>query len=455
MRGALTLLAFAVVCSPRAFAAAQPVQDVSLCELRQHAADFDHKLVRVHGTTGLAFESFTLYGPDCKDTKSTSVWLTFGGDVSDIAVYCCGDHSREPGQSFQIDGQAVPMLKDAAFEQFYRLLRASRNRMPDGEPCTGDCHFYKVSATLTGVFLAEKDTANEHVGYGHLGCCSLLVIKRVEEVAAERTMVPVGAFGCEKSEWEASSEEVPELDAYLQCHSNCTGPEESLVRGVAHHWHDFVVFSNGSTNGSYSDHTGPHPIEHLNWLAGNMLIGYTILAEENNPAKLFVTRQVCHPAGKNESLSEAISCDEYVTARPWNRERKQRFDKLIGESKYGIAEDMVAHSAEQLSSQGDQSWRKQSLPDAAHVLLLRQLDHWGVEPDSNLRTTRCADPQSFPDSHYLYAGCSWYSPDGMQEFSVDMMRTDPLGSSASPWLFKGANGRVCHSDPSLTTANVH
>ena len=454
MRGALTLLAFAVIWSPRASVAAQQVQDVNLCELRQHAADFDHKLVRVRGTADLAFEIFALYDPECKDS-STSVWLTFGGDVSDVAVFCCGDHSREPGHNIQVDGKAVPMLKDAAFEQFYKLLRASRNRMPDGEPCTSDCHFYKVSATLTGIFLAEKNTGKEHIGYGHLGCCSLLVIKQVEEVAAERTMVPIGAFSCEKSEWAADTKEVPELEGYIQCSSNCNTQTESLIKGVADHWHDSVVFSNGSTNGSYSDHTGPHPVEHLNWLADNMLIGYAILAEENNPAKLLVTRQVCHRTVKNEPLSQFISCDEYLTARPWTGAQQQRFDQLVGESKYGIAEDMLAHSAEQLSSQGDQFWRTQSLPDAAHVLLLRQLEHWGVELDSSLRTAGCADPQSLPDGHYLYATCSWYSPDGMQEFSIDMMRNGLPGSSASPWLFKGANGRVCHSDPNLTTANVH
>src|SRR6185437_5665928 len=306
-------------------------------------------------------------------------------------------------------------------EQFYKLLRASRNRMPDGEPCASDCRFYKVSATLTGLFLAEKTTGKEHVGYGHLGCCSLLVIERVEEVAAERTTVPVGAFDCEKSEWKTSSKEVPELDGYLQCYSNCTGPEESLLGSIAAHWHDSIAFSPGSTDGSYSDHTGPRPVEHLNWLADNMLTRYAILAEKDNPAKLSVTRQVCHPAIKSEPLSQFISCDEYLTARPWNGERKQRFDKLVSENKYGIAEDMIAHSAEHLSSQGDQSWRKQSLPDAAHVLLLRQVERWEVEPDSNLKTAGCSDPQSNPDGHYLYTSCSWYSPDGMQEFTVDMM----------------------------------
>src|SRR6185437_3487200 len=142
MRGALSLLAFVIICRPALFAAVQPGQDVNLCELRQHAADFDHKLVRVRGTADLAFESFVFYNPACKETKSTSVWLTFGGDVSDIAVYCCGDHSREPGHSIQIDGQPVSMLKDTAFERFYKLLRASRNRMPNGEPCASDCRFY-------------------------------------------------------------------------------------------------------------------------------------------------------------------------------------------------------------------------------------------------------------------------------------------------------------------------
>ena len=457
MRGALALLAFAIIWRPPVFAAAQTVQDVSLCELRQHGADFDHKLVRVRGTADLAFESFVLYNPECKKTNSTPVWLTFGGDVSDIAVYCCGDHSRRPGHNIQIDGQPVSMLKDAAFEQFYKLARASRNRMPDGEPCASDCHFYKVSATLTGLFLAEKNTANEHVGYGHLGCCGLLVIERVEEVAAEQTSVPVGAFGCEKSEWKATAKEVPELDAYLQCFSNCNKQTESLIRRVAAHWSDSLAFSSGRTNGSYSDHTGPQPVEHLNWMSDDMLTRYAILAEEADPAQLSVTRQVCHPTGAKEPLKHPISCDDYVTPPSQNRKRKQTFDKLVSESKYGLAEDMIAHSAEQLSSQGDQSWQKQSLPDAARVLLRRQLEHWELEPDSNLSAAGCAAPQSLPDGHYLYARCSWYSPDGMKEFSVDMMRrkTASLSSSRSPWLFKGADGRVCHSDPRLTTANVH
>ncbi len=67
-----------------AFGQAQPVQEVSLCQLRQNAREFDHKLVKVRGTVDFEFEDFTLYDPQCKDAKATPVWLTFGGDVSDM-----------------------------------------------------------------------------------------------------------------------------------------------------------------------------------------------------------------------------------------------------------------------------------------------------------------------------------------------------------------------------------
>jgi hypothetical protein len=217
MKPLLTVVTFISLFALPGLAESQTIQEISLCQLKQNAPEFDHKVVRVRGTASFGFEDFTLYDPHCTDHKGTAIWLTFGGDVSDIAIYCCGDHSREPGRNIRIEGESVSLLKDPAFDQFYKLLRASRNHMPNGERCTGDCHFYSVTATLTGLFLAN--TKGAFAGYGHLGCCSLLVIERVTDVSAEQNAVPLGMFSCAKTEWDPPAEELPELNKYLECAS--------------------------------------------------------------------------------------------------------------------------------------------------------------------------------------------------------------------------------------------
>ncbi|HEX6803829.1 MAG TPA: hypothetical protein VF133_09140 [Terriglobales bacterium] len=348
----LALIACAFLCPSILFAQPKPVHDITVCELRLHAGEFDHETVRVRGTADLEFEIFALYDPQCKDTKATDVWLTFGGDVSDIATYCCGDHSRRPGHVLELDGKPVPLRKDGAFEQFYKLVRASRNRTPTGAPCASDCHFYRVTATLTGVFLAEKNTEKEHLGYGHLGCCSLLIIEQVVGVSAERTAVPLS----------------------------------------------------GAQN-------------------------------------------------------EPISCDEYATASPQRPGQQRQFEELLNQNKFVLAEKMTADSAEQLSRRGDQAWRSKPLAMAAHAILIRELQHWALVADPKLRLDKCTEPASLDEQRYDYASCSWYSGDGMQDFSVNFMRkkknSPSATSSRSPWLLTSANARVCHVDAALATANIH
>jgi hypothetical protein len=77
----------------------------------------------------------------------------------------------------------------------------------NGQPCDGSlCNFYNVSATLVGLFLAAQDNPrNPRGGYGHLGCCHLLVIHQVSDVIAERTPVPADdvSFTCLAQTWQA------------------------------------------------------------------------------------------------------------------------------------------------------------------------------------------------------------------------------------------------------------
>jgi hypothetical protein len=91
--------------------------------------------------------------------------------------------------------------------EFIQKVRERRNRQANGRPCTGSlCNLYHVSATLTGLFLAApEDPQGGSKGYGHLGCCHLLVIQRVSEVVAERTPVPLDSvsFTCTTQTWQA------------------------------------------------------------------------------------------------------------------------------------------------------------------------------------------------------------------------------------------------------------
>ena len=434
-----------------ASAQSEPVQEVGLCQLRQHATEFDHKVVRVRGTVDLAFENFTLYDTECIDWKSTAVWLTFGGDVSGIATYCCGDHSREPGHFLEIDNRPIPLVKDAPYEQFHKLVYASRNRMPNGDPCLNDCHFYRVSATLTGLFLAERNTGNQHIGYGHLGCCSLLVIQKVSDVSAQRTPVPLGAFNCEQSTWEPKG--APEFENFASCSTSCDQKAETALEVVAAHWNDNVAIAKGRTD-RFGDITGPRPIEHLNWFSGDLLTSYAIVADRSMPRRFSVTRESCRSMSPQASGSPKISCDEYA-AGEWDTAHRRDYEQLIDKDDYTAAENMLAAWDEAQSSHGDQSWRAKALPLAADAVLRRQLRRWGIAADPNLSSVKCSGPESLDVQRYGYASCSWYSQDGMQEFGVVFLAKRISGTStASPWLLNSVSARICHADPSLATANV-
>lgn len=434
-----------------AYAQSEPVQEVGLCQLRQHAAEFDHKVVRVRGTVDLAFENFTLYDPECSDWKPTAVWLTFGGDVSDIATYCCGDHSREPGHVFEIDNRPVPLVKDAAYEEFNKLVSASRNRMPNGEPCLNDCHFYRVSATLTGLFLAEKDTAHQHIGYGHLGCCSLLVIQKVSDVSAVRTYVPLGVFNCEQSTWKPERE--PDLESYTDCVTACDKKAKAALETVVAHWKDTTVSARGRID-QFGDSTGPNPIEHLNWISDDLLTSYAVVAERTNPPRFTVTREICRLNSGGPAASGLISCNEYSTKR-WGWKHQRDYEQLMDKGDSAGAEKVLANWAEKRSSSGDQSWRTKPLPVAADAVLRRQIPAWGVAADPNLSAAKCEGPESVGDENYGFASCSWYSPDGMQRFGVVFLaKKTSTTSTASPWLLNSISARICHADPGLATANI-
>lgn len=137
----------------------------TVCEISKKPDGWNHVRVRLTAVATQEFENFSLTDPACGD--AASIWLTYGGNVSSGTVYCCpgeGSESRRP-KPLVIEGVALPLVEDAVFDRF---------RSVSGKHARG-----AARVTLVGTFFAGERT-DVGRGFGHMGCCSLLVIERVE-----------------------------------------------------------------------------------------------------------------------------------------------------------------------------------------------------------------------------------------------------------------------------------
>ena len=150
-------------------------QEVSFCDLAKNPQAFDGKTIRVRGAMSVYFEDFTLVSRDCEARHG--IWMAFGGDVPGVVTSTVNDNFRTPGVDLTVNGVAYKIKKDEDFRRLYALIAARH----------GDKPVYRVTATLTGAFFAGKEEKLSSgqlffEGYGHLGCCALLVITEVADV---------------------------------------------------------------------------------------------------------------------------------------------------------------------------------------------------------------------------------------------------------------------------------
>src|SRR5579859_4926173 len=169
----IPFLAFLFAASP--LLAQETRLDVPLCDLSAHPKAFDGSMIRVRGTLSVYFEDFSLSVKNC--AAQQGIWLAFGGDVPGIVASTVNDTFRKQGTDLKVNGVSYGITKDENFRKLYALISARH----------GDKPAYRVKATLTGTFLAGEEikVANGKTllgGYGHLGCCSLLVITQVSDV---------------------------------------------------------------------------------------------------------------------------------------------------------------------------------------------------------------------------------------------------------------------------------
>jgi hypothetical protein len=152
-------------------AASDAAQKASVCGLQANPPAYNHKLIDISGTVSHGLEDFTLADPACH--RSYRIWLEYGGTTGSGTIVCCGVAApRRRPKPLTVDGMTVPLVDDALFK-----------RLDDRVQAKGHAAFH---ATLIGRFFAGElkhwPGLTSWGGYGHLGCCSELIIQQVLSV---------------------------------------------------------------------------------------------------------------------------------------------------------------------------------------------------------------------------------------------------------------------------------
>lgn len=152
------------------------IETVTLCALQADPASYNHKMIDIRAVVSHGFEDFTLSDPRCP--PRSGIWLEYGGLVDSDTDYCCGVKAGTPrGTALVVEGIATRLIDDALFRRFDAGVRVRRH--------------VSFRAHLIGRFFAglKQPTPKGDFwgGYGHLGCCSLLVIEQVLAVEAPTT----------------------------------------------------------------------------------------------------------------------------------------------------------------------------------------------------------------------------------------------------------------------------
>jgi len=399
----------------------------------------------------MEFEDFSLYDPACKD-HHTGVWLTFGGDQDEVVTYCCVNRTRKKSVDIEVEGHRIPLSHDDSLREFLRVLQTERLRRPDGHQCAGDeCYFYRpLSATIFGMFFAGEDGTSP--GYGHLGCCHLLVISRVLEVLAERTSVPAGGkFRCSREIWSTNPANSTEIRNLLSCSrsqaQDCDHNYRAAFSSIADHWRDPIDVKHG-----HADQTGDIEDSLGSWISADLLKRYEVLEKHDSeaPPRVSVSRQVCVPQLEDSPRlsSNPVTCNEYAVSWDDNEGYAPLIRALLEKQEFEAAYAKIAEASKSILSEGEQSWRSGDVRSAALHALQAQAQKWGVVPDSDLQVASCGDVSLEEQKNHLM-DCGWYASDGMQVFDVRLQKEKPaksteVSTSKTPWVVTSIDATICH-----------
>jgi hypothetical protein len=150
------------------------LQEVTVCQLTQDPGKYNHALVKVSGFFSHGFEDSALFDPTCE--SRFRLWFEYGGTNVTGTMYCCGlTAARQRPQQISVENIPIPLLVDDNFKTLDNLLHTPADSI--------------VHATAIGRFFSGQKTTvpggSDHwMGYGHMGCCSLLMVQQVVETDA-------------------------------------------------------------------------------------------------------------------------------------------------------------------------------------------------------------------------------------------------------------------------------
>jgi hypothetical protein len=170
----LALSGIACVCGFLYQAKAETPEKVNVCQLVADRKAWDHKLVEVTGFASHGFEDSSFSDPTCNFVFE-NIWMEYGGKRRTGTMSTVSNLSRERSEPANVEGIAVSLLENKIFHRFDDLLHQGRGNI--------------VHATVIARFFAGKTESDSMLGYGHLGCCSLLMIQQVLSVDVPKTSI--------------------------------------------------------------------------------------------------------------------------------------------------------------------------------------------------------------------------------------------------------------------------
>ena len=290
------LIMLAVVACPAAAQNEQPIP-ITICELSKDPQRFEGKLIRVRGYVTAGLEDFTIHERPSHSLSDCAggIWLTYGGDGTGPRQFAVVDPRRpryaQAERKHQEMIDSVLFVRNEQVEEMGKKLH-TRRHAPDGTPCPFWCNLYNVSATITGRFYAKKLSAQ---GYGHMGCCDLLIIQQITEVQAERTAVPdeKQTFVCSTQTWKLTPEEAAALEKFEST--------DACSPGWACRWRQYFTKVAGHWNDRIEVEKGVIPFGFALWISPDLTLEYAVVESASREKKskkmeaVAVERKECKP----------------------------------------------------------------------------------------------------------------------------------------------------------------
>lgn len=409
---------------------------VTVCQLENHPDIYDRKLVEVNGRIYFGKFDFVI-DATCEPHSQARVWLDIGGDVVSPAQYWdIGNFlPKRRGVDVQVRGIVIPLTHDALLNQFVNDVGATRFRKPNGDGCGSECLFYEVKATLRGMFFSGVKG-----GFGMEQCCHLLVVEKVSSLSSKRTSVPAGGtYQCASDRWQPTPEELKALSEIPGC--SLLANFNKCFAVVAKHWGETIKASDGLGD---RDWISPDMTVYYGFAGGFVSKagppgerkgqGAPVWTSEIAPSSSF-TREVCRPTSNPHPASGHMYCGFYRSYQPEDRNAAMALQARV--------------------KAGQDVWRSSDMAQVAWSAYEQARKQWNLDAAVEAKLSKCEPWPAGKDgegNQQQWGYCTWFTPDDMQEITVQLQKPGYLAKSARqfqsvPWVPTAVEINLCRANP--------